>query len=146
MSVNSYDSYNDMVTRVTRSISASADLTDYVINRICYRMEEGEKKSLILGLYTKARKLGSKVNNLLFFASLGDGVAGPGELEKLCNLTDTHWEALQELYRAIGQDEYDRKMRYSEVCVNSHEWRETAKEELEPFYPRETAVSSHLSG
>ena len=133
------ENYENMVTRVTRSISMSCGLVDYVHNRILYKMEDGETKSLITGLCTKAYKLGNKINYLLSDAGLND-VAGQRELEKLRNLTDAHWEALQELYKAIGQDEYDQQMINAENCVLSPDWRDTAKELLEPFYPRENGT------
>ena len=127
------ENYENMVTRVTRSISMSCGLVDYVHNRILYKMEDGETKSLIAGLCTNAYKLGHKIDNLLSNAGLLDGFAGPRELEKLRNLTDMHWEALQELYRAFGQDEYNQYIIRLESCVNSNEWRKIAKESLERF-------------
>lgn len=127
------ENYENMVTRVTRSISMSCGLVDYVHNRILYNMEDGNRKILITGLCTKAYKLGNKINYLLSDAGLLDGFAGQRELEKLRNLTDAHWEAIQELYRAIGQDEYNQQMMNAENCVLSPDWRETAEELLEPF-------------
>lgn len=128
------ENYENMVTRVTRSISMSCGLVDYVHNRILYNMEDGNRKILISGLCTKAYKLGNKINYLLSDAGLfGNGVASPRELNRLCDLTDAHWEAIQELYRAIGQDEYDQQMINAENCVLSPDWRDTAKELLEPF-------------
>ena len=127
------ENYENMVTRVTRSISMSCGLVDYVHNRILYKMEDGETKSLIAGLCTNAYKLGNKISNLLSNAGLIDGFASPRNLEKLYNLTDEHWEAIQELYMAIGQDEYDQQMINAENCVLSPDWRDTAKELLEPF-------------
>ena len=134
------ENYENMVTRVTRSISMSCGLVDYVHNRILYKMEDGETKRLITGLCTNAYKLGHKIDNLLSNAGLLDGFAGPRELEKLHNLTDMHWEAIQELYMAIGQDEYDQQMINAENCVLSPDWRDTAKELLEPFYRRENGA------
>lgn len=128
-----YENYENMVTRVTRSISMSCDLVNHVHNHILYDMEEGARKSLITGLCTKAHKLGIKISNLLSNAGLLEGFAGQRELEKLYNLTDEHWEAIQELYRAIGQDEYDRQMTIAENCVSSPDWRDTTEELLEPF-------------
>lgn len=126
------ENYENMVTRITRSVSMSCGLVDYVHNRILYKMEPGNRKILITGLCTKAYKLGNKISNLLSNAGL-NGVAGQRELEKLHNLTDEHWEAIQELYKAIGQDEYDQQMINAENCVRSPDWRDTAKELLEPF-------------
>lgn len=127
------ENYENMVTRVTRSISMSCGLVDYVHNRILYKMDEGDRKRLITGLCTNAYKLGHKIDNLLSNAGLLDGFAGQRELEKLHNLTDEHWEAIQELYMAIGQDEYDKQMTIAENCVRSPDWRDTAEELLEPF-------------
>ena len=130
-----YENYENMVTRVTLSLSMSCGLVDYVHNRILYDMEPGERKSLITGLCTEAYKLGNKVSNLLSNAGIfGNGAAGQRELEKLRILTDEHWEAIQELYMAIGQDEYDRMITYSEDCVRSPEWRESYKDPLKSFY------------
>lgn len=120
--------YENIVTRVTRSVSVDSD---YVHNCILSKMKEGEKKSLILRLYNKASKLKYKIDNLLLNAI--DDIALPGDLEKLCNLTDEHWEAVQELYMAIGQNEYDRMIKCSNDCVLSHEWRGSAEDVLEPF-------------
>lgn len=135
-----YENYENMVTRVTLSLSMSCGLVDYVHNRILYDMEPGERKRLITGLCTNAYKLGNKISNLLSNAGILDGFAGPRELEKLRNLTDEHWEAIQELYMAIGEDEYDQQMINAENCVLSPDWRDTAKELLEPFYRRENGA------
>ena len=135
-----YENYENMVTRVTLSLSMSCGLVDYVHNRILYDMEPGERKSLITGLCTNAYKLGNKMSNLLSNAGVLNGFASPRNLEKLRNLTDEHWEAIQELYMAIGQDEYDQQMINAENCVLSPDWRDTAKELLEPFYRRENGA------
>ena len=118
--------YEDMITRVTRSLSASCGLTDYVESLILYKKED--TKSLIRDLCSKAEELGRKVNDLLFYSGWDSR-----DLEKLRNLTDMHWEALQELYRAFGQDEYNQYIIRLESCVNSNEWRKIAKESLERF-------------
>ena len=115
-----------MITRVTRSLSASCGLTDYVESLILYKKED--TKSLIRDLCSKAEELGRKVNDLLFYSGWDSR-----DLEKLRNLTDMHWEALQELYRAFGQDEYNQYIIRLESCVNSNEWRKIAKESLERF-------------
>ena len=137
------NSYNDMVTRVTRSISMSCDLVNYIHNHILSKIEDRDQKSLIIGLCTKASKLGYKIDYLLLNAGLGKAEASPRKLEKLYNLTDEHWEAIQELYKAVGQDEYDQQMMNAEDYIHSDAWCESAKELLEPFY---TTVSGSLSG
>lgn len=122
--------YADLVTRLVlwkaacNSNGLSYNFRHYILKEI----EEGDYKNSIRDLYHKIDELSNEIDNLLYKKR-----PGPGDLDELYILTDKHWEVILELYKAIGQEEFDYQMAYFQRCKHSRWYRETIKKPLNRF-------------